>query len=143
MKTKISEQLKKDLTMMRINSDILESLSVHQAKIQYHKVALLIHPDKADPNNPEQVQEFTAAFQELRNCYQRVLKFIVEKFQSKEEEPIDPMNDEEIFARDNFDMFNFPFENQGSFTVNVEDSLAEVWQDCFQSKYGVPNCALL
>ena len=83
MKATISEQLEKDFATMQINIDNLESLSVHQAKIQYHKVALIIHPDKADPNNPEQVQEFTAAFQELGNCYQRVLKYIVEKLQSK------------------------------------------------------------
>ena len=44
--TNISEQLEKDLDTMQIIIDNLETLSVQKAKIQYHKVALLIHPDK-------------------------------------------------------------------------------------------------
>ena len=27
--------------------------------------------------------------------------------------------DEEVFFTDNFDIFNFPYEDQGSFTVNI------------------------
>ena len=135
MTTTTSEQLKKDLATLQIDIDHLETLSVQQASTQYRKVALTVHPDKADPHNPKQVEEFTAAFQELGNCYQRVLKYIVERLQSE----IEPMNDEDLFARENFDNFNFPFENQGSFTVKVEDDLAEVWQDCFESVFGAPR----
>ena len=72
MTTTPSEQLKKDLATLKMNIDNLESLSVQQARTQYRKVALTVHPDKADPDNHEQVEEFTAAFQELGNCYQRV-----------------------------------------------------------------------
>ena len=56
----ISEELKKDMATLRMDIENLESLSVKQAKNQYHKVALLTHPDKADPDNPKQVEEFTA-----------------------------------------------------------------------------------
>ena len=134
-----SEELKKDCETLQIDDDKLESLSVQEVKTQYHKMSKVVHPDKADPTNPKQVEDFTAAFQELGNCYQRVLKYIVEKLQSKKEDTIEPMGDEEIFARDNFGKFNFPFENQGSFTVNVEDNLAEVWQECLEHFYGEPR----
>ena len=33
-------------------------------------------------------------------------------------------NDEEVFLKENFKNFNFPFKNQVSFTVRVEDKLA-------------------
>ena len=134
-----SEQMKKDLFTLKINIDDLESLSVQQAGTQYRKVALTVHPDKADPLNPEQIEEFTAAFQDLGNCYQRLLKYIGERLQSETEEAIEPKNDEDKFARENFGKFNFPFENQGSFTVKVEDDLAEVWQECFESVFGAPR----
>ena len=44
------------------------------------------------------------------------------------------MNDEAVFAKENFDKFNFPFKNQGSFTDRVE-----VWQDCLENAYGEPT----
>ena len=60
-----SDELKKDLSTLRMEIDNLESMTVQQARAAYHK---------ADPENREQVANFTAAFQELGNCYQRVLK---------------------------------------------------------------------
>ena len=80
-----SDELKKDLSTLRMDIDNLESLTVQQARAAYHKVALEIHPDKADPENREQVAKFTAAFQELGNCYQRVLKYIIDRLQSQGE----------------------------------------------------------
>ena len=38
--------------------------------------------------------------------------------------------------------FNIPNENTGSFTVNVEDSLAEVWQLCLEKVYGKPKLTI-
>ena len=134
-----SDELQKDISTLRLDINNLESLTVKQARNAYHKIALEIHPDKADPENAEQVAEFTAAFKELGNSYQRVLKFIVERLQAQSGDTIDPVNDEAIFAKENFHQFNFPFENNGSFTVNVEDNLAEAWQDCLESVYGEPR----
>ena len=48
------------------------------------------------------------------------------------------MNDEDVFVRENFNKFNFPYENHGSFTVNVEDYLAGLWQECLEQVYGEP-----
>ena len=136
----ISEELKKDMATLRIDIETLVSLTIKQAKNQYHKIALVTHLDKADPDNPKQVEEFTAAFKELGNSYERVFKYIVEKLQSKSEDVIEPqhMNDEDVFVRENFNKFNFPYENHGSFTVNVEDYLAGLWQECLEQVYGEP-----
>ena len=69
-----------------------------------------MHPDKA-------VAQSTAAFQELGNAYERVLKYLVHLNKTDEEENPEP-NDEnfaERFTKDNFENFNFPTENNGSF----------------------------
>ena len=132
----------KDFSTMRIEVDKLEELTVEKAKKAYHKVAAEVHPDKADPANLKQVAEFTeftAAFQDLGNSYQRVLKYIVENLKNQSEDANEPLNEEEIFSKDNLDKFNFPFENMGSFTVQVEDRLAHVWQQCLESLYGAPR----
>ena len=49
------------------------------------------------------------------------------------------MDDDQKFFFDNFEKFNFPFENKGSFTVNIEDSLADIWQDCMTRLLGAPK----
>ena len=49
------------------------------------------------------------------------------------------LSDEAKLAKESFDKFNFPKENKGSFTVRVEDKLAEVWQECLEIVYGEPK----
>ena len=87
-----NDELKKDLATLKIDADKLESLSVQQARSAYHKIALVVHPDKADLKNPEQIAEYTAAFKELGNAYQRVIKFIIERLQKPDEDESEPMN---------------------------------------------------
>ena len=109
-----SSDIMKDFSTMRIEVDKLEELTVEKAKKAYHKVAAEVHPDKADPANLKQVAEFTeftAAFQDLGNSYQRVLKYIVENLKNQSEDANEPLNEEEIFSKDNLDKFNFPFKN--------------------------------
>ena len=89
--------------------------------------------------NLEQVKEYTAAFQEAGNAYQRILKHVIDRLQSQNDNAEGPANDEAIFAKENFHRFNFPMENKGSFTVNVKDNLAEVWQECLHAVYGEPR----
>ena len=66
--------LKKDLSILGIVIDKLETVTAQDARVAYHKTAHEVHPDKADADNLEQVAEFTAAFQEAGNDYQRILK---------------------------------------------------------------------
>ena len=42
------------------------------------------------------------------------------------------------FAKENFDFFNFPKKNTDSFTVAVENHLADMWQECFERLFGKP-----
>ena len=137
----MSEELRKDFATLGVHDVEVESLTVEQAKAAYRKAALITHPDKADPAFPKQVADFTAAFQELGNCYERVLKHIVEKLQAQDDN-FEPSTDAALFAKDNFNKFNFPFENKGSFTVQVEDVLADIWQECLEIVYGVPRIVM-
>ena len=56
---------------------------------------------------------------------------------SNENGPDDEINNMDTdlnkFAKDNFEAFNFPKENDGSFTVLVEDRLADIWEACFEN----------
>ena len=135
------ENLEKDLMVLGIEVGKLESLTVQDVKTAYRKLAKKIHPDKVDRNDDEKVAAGTAAFQEAWNSYQRILKYIIDKLQNQEDED-ETINVEDQFAKEHFGKFNFPFENQGSFTVNVEDSLAEMWQECLENTYGKPRIVL-
>ena len=42
------------------------------------------------------------------------------------------------FTRDNFSNFNFPKQNDGSFTVFVQNELADAWEEALEKKYGEP-----
>ena len=46
---------------------------------------------------------------------------------------------EERFFRENFEKFNFPFANNGSFTVTIENDLANTWQECMEEELGEPR----
>ena len=46
------------------------------------------------------------------------------------------VEDVDKFTKDNFKNFNFPKENKGSFTVEIENRLADNWQECLEKKYG-------
>ena len=61
------EGIEEDLAALQIDIEQLDSITVNDVKSHYRKVAKLTHPDKADPTNLEQVERFTAAFQELGN----------------------------------------------------------------------------
>ena len=136
----MSQNIKNDLEFLGIDYSKLDTLTVSEARKAYHRVAKQIHPDKTDQENLEKVAKNNAAFQKAGNCYERIIKFIIDKLKTqKEENHIQPSNDEELFAKENFEKFNFLCQNKGSFTVNVEDSLAEIWQECLESFYGTPR----
>ena len=67
------------------------------------------------------------------------MQFIIARITESQEEIGPAVDDQNVFVRDNFDKFNFPFQNQGSFTVNLQDSFADLWQNCLDSVYGEPS----
>ena len=133
------EQVKRDLATLGLSEDVFDTITVKEARMGYHKRAKEFHPDKADRNNEEEVAKNTEAFKEVGNAYERILRYIIENLKAQNDKNLAPATDEDIFARENFDKFNFPSENVGSFTVRVEDHLAEVWQECLQQVYGEPR----
>ena len=133
------EQIKKDLKTLGIDEDKLDTLTVKDARTAYHNTARKIHPDKTDQKDDEKVQKHTTEFKQVGSAYERILKYIIAKLQDQKNRELEPANEEDMFARDNFDKFNFPSENIGSFTVLVEDHLAELWQECLQEIYGEPR----
>ena len=83
-----SDEVRKDLDNLRIEAENENNLTVELVKAAYRKTAMIVHPDKADPKNQVQVQEYTAAFQELGNAYERVLKYMIDNMQKRDEEAI-------------------------------------------------------
>ena len=108
----------------------LEEVTMKDAINAYRRNAKKIHPDKAGDS-------FTAAFQELVNSYRRVLEYLYKR--NKDTKVNDDYDDVEKFSNDNFENFNFPHENKGSFTVHVEDSKADTWEECIQDILGAPT----
>ena len=120
-----SQELNDLLSILEIHKDI-SNVTTGEVNAAFRRLALALHPDKAG-------DEKTAAFQKLRSAYERVKEYL----EKKPDGPKDVVDsDEEVFFKDNFDMFNFPYENQGSFTVKIEDYLANTWQASLSSLLG-------
>ena len=52
-------------------------------------------------------------------------------------------NDEDLkFFEDNFEKLNFPFENKRSFTVLIDDYLADTWQRCIENILDEPKVVI-
>ena len=76
--------------------------------------------------------------QELLFAYDNLKDHFKQKHGVSDKE-IFETDDEEKFFRENFEKFNFPFANKGSFTVAIEDHLANTWQKCMEEILGVPK----
>ena len=87
------------------------------------------HPDKAWDTSTEKFQQVLEAFEKVKRHFEAI---------NGNDKQIES-DDDELFFRDNFEKFNFPFENKGSFTVAIEDDLADVWQDCISLLLGNPK----
>ena len=109
------------LSILGISEDI-SNVTVRNIRVAFRKKALLLHPDKAGEMK-------TAAFQKLRSAYEELMTYI-ENDDSRAAQEVNTVeeNDEEVFFQDNFNQFNFPHENKGSFTVRIEDYLADTWE---------------
>ena len=115
------------LNTLEIYNDISD-VTLKEVNSAFQRLALLLHPDKAG-------EDSTEAFKTLRDSYEKIRDHF--KAQSK----INPneLDESQRFFNDKFEAFNFPFENKGSFTVKIEDSLADLWQKSLTSKHGIPK----
>ena len=122
-------ELKRFLGVLKIYNDITK-VSVKDVNKAFRKLAKVTHPDKVG-------DEKTSVFQALLYAYDNLKDYFKEK-QGISDEDIFETDEEEDFFRKNFEKFNFPFANQGSFTVNIEDHLADTWQKCMEDILGEP-----
>ena len=128
----LTDKIIKDFDAIGISENRIDGCTIQIAGSSYRKKARTLHPDKVGPDHPDT----TAAFQLLGNAYRAVLEYLVEILKDVKEECMD---DEAKFARDNFESFNFPHENKGRFTVEIQHHLADTWQDCLEKKFGSPR----
>ena len=102
-----------------IGEDIF-NVTVRDVNVAFRKRAKVVHPDRAGA-------ETTAAFQKLKAAHEKLKDYLNKQGMDKYE--IIENDDEELFFKHNFEHFNFPFENNGCFTVAIEDSMADTWQE--------------
>ena len=119
------EEIANYLAELELNSDI-KQLKLKDISVAFQKLAIVLHPDKAGEGS-------TGAFQSLRTAYEKLR----DHFSNSPEHAADSTVERDFFE-DNFEAFNFPFENLGSFTVKIEDTLATVWNDCISQSLGLP-----
>ena len=112
------------LSILGINDDI-SKVTLRIIRVAFNKQALLLHPDKA---GAEEQKVKTAAFQKLRSAYEEIKNYIEENINNDVNLQTVEETDEEVFFKDNFEQFNFPHENKGSFTVRIEDLLTDTWE---------------
>ena len=122
----LQTEVKQLLSLLKIDKD-LDNITVKDINVAYRKLAKTIHPDKAG-------DEKTEAFQDLLQASVKLRDYFKDKVQSADE-----TDEEELFFKDNFERFNYPFENKGSFTVGIEDHLADTWQSCIEELLGPPK----
>ena len=118
------DSLNQHLDILGISDIEVEALTVHNVKVAFSKLALIRHPDKAGGS--------TAAFQQLLHSYNTVLKHLAENLR---EEGLDK---DEQFLKDLFMNFNFPKENDMSFTIYIENKLADHWDYTLANMYNDP-----
>ena len=125
-------QFVEDLKILDIDVNLKDSVTIRDVITAFRKKAKVTHPDKVG-------DQYTAEFQDIRLAYERALKYLVKKNNADEGKTVDDVRgDEEKFAEDNFDHFNFPKRNTDSFTIVVENELADVWQESFKNLFGEP-----
>ena len=136
MKNQVISEL---LCVLEIDKDI-SNVSIRDINVAFRRLALIVHPDKAEGGD---ISEKTAAFQKLRSAYERLKKYLEENVQTKAADlQTNDEEEEDIFFKDNFDKFNFSSENKGSFTIAIEDHLANNWQELLLNLLGEPKVVI-
>ena len=134
------QTIKMDCDIVGIPFENIDSITIRDLIQAYRRKAVKTHPDKVGDAHKE---EATEAFKVLNNAYEKLLKFLVEKAKSNSDINKHEVNEEESeeqkFTEEYFKHFNFPTENDGSFTVNIQHYQADAWQDNLEKIYGTPT----
>ena len=130
-----SEIISELLSVLEIVSDVSD-VTLSDIKKAFRRLALLLHPDKSGDDD---AAEKTAKFQKLRSAYEKLNTYFSESPNPSDNPETVDENVEDDFMKDNFDKFNFPYENSGSFTVKIEEYLADTWQEHITVMLGKPK----
>ena len=119
--------MKSDCDIVGVDFESIDTISVRDVIRAYKKEALKVHPDKVDPKDKEKA---TREFQALNSSYERILRYVIDIKAKEDNDVTSEENDndeteEKRFMEDNFKNFNFPQENDGSFTVKIQHSQAD------------------
>ena len=117
-------EIVESLRYLKINKNI-EDVTKTEINKAFKVLAKELHPDKSGDVNTK------SAFQEVRTAYERLIEFLASNVESDESSDV-----EDLFFVQNFNKFNFPCENKGSFTILIEDHLADTWQNCLVKIFG-------
>ena len=101
----MNEELEKCLVTLELEGNDIQQLSMKQVTAAFQRLALLTHPDKAG-------DESTEAFKAVRQAYVTIREHLMSSTSKTEN-----ANEEKNFFEENFETFNFPCENKGSFTI--------------------------
>ena len=119
-----TDNIRKHLQVLDITDDV-SNVTLADVNCAFRRLATVLHIDKAGA-------ESTHAFQELLNSCLFLRKYFKENIKEQTEKSEDDVqketvndDDDDKFFEDNFEKFNVPFENKGSFTVFIEDYLAD------------------
>ena len=97
--------------LLEIHSD-KSKITIKEINDAFTRVALKVHPDKSCDDKEER----TVGLVKLKAAYEKLKDFGL-----IDSTPGDPEDEVDLFLKDNFDKFNFPFENKGNFTIKIED----------------------
>ena len=112
-----------DLEILQLADIPIRELTIRRVKLAFFKLSLVKHPDKSGS---------TSAFQELLNSYHRILKHLSDNLENKD------LDDDEQFFKEMFNKFNLPKENIQSFTIIIENCLADAWETILSKVYSSP-----
>ena len=119
----MNQELIKDCETLDVDIELIDTYQIRDIISKYRNKARQCHPDKFANATEDEKKSRTAEFQELNNAYERILKYILENDGNGSTDDtgndVDD-DDEEKFMKDNFGQFNFPKENNGSFTVIIQ-----------------------
>ena len=124
-----NEEIKSMFDILNIKEEIF-NVTLKDVNQAFRKIVKVTHPDKVGPETTEECQTIIEAYKKLKAYF---------KITADSDKDVTEVDDEEIFFRENFEKFNFPFANKGSFTVSIEDYLANTWQDCMAKILGDPK----
>ena len=133
----MNQDLKIACETLGIDITHLDSFQIKDVISIYRNKTRKVHPDKFNQATEEEKRRKTEEFQKLNNGYETILKYIVENGNTNTSSEQNE-DDEEAFMKNNFNNFNFPKENTGSFTVIIQHSDADTWHKCLVDIYGNP-----